>query len=161
MKLNWKRWWSSVDKNTHLFVKLALSILLFGLAFRFIFCQSTGFSNVADAPFVKQSVNPKPAVSIDFPENQDHFPGNDTPVSVNPKQEVSADLPKTQIPENGTQVLVNPELVDLEENRDQIPENGISGNGTQIENGTQVSVNPEQPVSGDFPENRDQVPKKE
>ncbi|CAL5429988.1 unnamed protein product [Camellia sinensis] len=145
MKLNWKRWWSSVDKNTRLLVKLALSILLFGPAFRFIFCQATGFSNVADAPFVKQSVNPKPAVSIDFPGNQDHFPGNDTPVSVNPKQEV------------------NPELVDLEENRDQIPENGaqISGNGTQIENDIQVSVNPEQPVSGDFPENTDQVPKKE
>ncbi|CAL5438664.1 unnamed protein product [Camellia sinensis] len=182
MKSNWKRWWSSVDKHTHLFVKLALSILLFGLAFRFIFSQATGFSNVADTPFIKQSVNPKPAVSIDFPENQDHFPGNDTPVSVNPKQEVSADLRNTQIPENGTLVLVNPELVDLEETRDQIPENGIqiSGNGTQvlvnpkqpvsidlqenrdqIENGTQVSVNPEQPVSGDFPENRDQVPKKE
>ncbi|GMQ01609.1 hypothetical protein CsSME_00048183 [Camellia sinensis var. sinensis] len=79
MKSSWKRWWSSVDKHTHLFVKLALSILLFGLAFRFIFSQATGFSNVADTPFIKQSVNPKPAVSIDFPENQDHFPGNDTP----------------------------------------------------------------------------------
>uniref|UniRef100_A0A5B7BGU1 Uncharacterized protein n=1 Tax=Davidia involucrata TaxID=16924 RepID=A0A5B7BGU1_DAVIN len=74
MRLNWKSWWWPLHKHNHLLVKLAVSILLVGLAFRLLFSRSNGFSNVAETPFLEKTVNPNPPVSVDFPENRDQIP---------------------------------------------------------------------------------------
>ncbi|KAA8528260.1 hypothetical protein F0562_035489 [Nyssa sinensis] len=74
MKLNWKAWWCSLHKHNHFLVKLAVSILLAGLAFRLLFSGSSGFSNVAEIPFLEKTVTPKQPVSVDFPENRDPIP---------------------------------------------------------------------------------------
>ncbi|KAI8569737.1 hypothetical protein RHMOL_Rhmol02G0300400 [Rhododendron molle] len=131
MKLNCK-WFT--EKHNHLVVKLAISVLFLGLAFRLLFSQSTGFSNVSEAPFIEQKPNPQP-VSVDFQENGNQILENGT-----------------QYQENGTQVPVNRNpntSADLQENRDH------------SDNATQVSLEPKSSGSDDVQETRDQIPGKE
>lgn len=68
MGLNWRLW--SLHKHNHLLVKVAVSILLMGLAFRLLFVHST----VPETPFVEKPVIPNPPVSEDVPEIRDPIP---------------------------------------------------------------------------------------
>ncbi|CAK9163042.1 unnamed protein product [Ilex paraguariensis] len=54
----WKSCWSSLHKRNYLPVKLGFSIFLLGLAFRLLFSQSSGFSEVSEAPFLGKIVKP-------------------------------------------------------------------------------------------------------
>ncbi|KAF5951722.1 hypothetical protein HYC85_009666 [Camellia sinensis] len=91
MKLNWKPWWWFFHKHHQLLVKLSVSILLLGLTLRLLFSKSTGFSNVAETPFIEKTMsseppvlidsspiektmNPEPQVSVDFMEDSDQIP---------------------------------------------------------------------------------------
>lgn len=127
MKLNCK-WFT--EKHNHLVVKLAISVLFLGLAFRLLFSQSTGFSNVSEAPFIEQKPNPQP-VSVDFQENGTQYQENGTQVPVNRNPNTSADLQENRDhSDNATQVSLEPKSSgsdDVQETRDQIP-----GKGTQI-----------------------------
>lgn len=68
MGLNWRLW--SLHKHNHLLVKVAVSILLMGLAFRLLFVHST----VPETPFVEKPAIPNPPVSEDVPEIRDPIP---------------------------------------------------------------------------------------
>lgn len=68
MGLNWRLW--SLHKHNQLLVKVAVSILLMGLAFRLLFVHST----VPETPFVEKPVIPNPPVSEDVPEIRDPIP---------------------------------------------------------------------------------------
>lgn len=59
--LNWRQW--SLHKHNHLLVKVAVSFLLIGLAFRLLFVHSS----VPEAPFVEKPVIPIPPVIPDPP----------------------------------------------------------------------------------------------
>lgn len=84
-------------------MKFAVSILLVGLSFRLLFSQSTtGFSKVAQNPFIDKTMSPESTFVKDF-EDRDHMP-----------------------PKVGDMDQVPPDLVDFSEARDQFP-----GTGTQ------------------------------
>lgn len=68
MGLNWRLW--SLHKHNQLLVKVAVSILLMGLAFRLLFVHST----VPETPFVEKPAIPNPPVSEDVPEIRDPIP---------------------------------------------------------------------------------------
>ncbi|CAK9143193.1 unnamed protein product [Ilex paraguariensis] len=74
MLFNWKSWWWSLHKHNYLLVKLGVSILLLGFAFRLLFSQSTGFSEVSETPFLEKTENPVAPVSDGFGENTDQIP---------------------------------------------------------------------------------------
>lgn len=64
MKANWK---TSLHKQNYLAVKVGVSILLVGLAFRLLFSRSTQFSDVSETHFLDKTMNPIiPTVSQDF-----------------------------------------------------------------------------------------------
>lgn len=130
MKLNCK-WFA--EKHHHWVVKLAISVLFLGLAFRLLFSQSTGFSNVSEAPFIEQKPNPQP-VSVDFQENGNQILENGT-----------------QYQENGTQVPVN---------RNPNTSADLQEKGDHSDNATQVSLEPKSSGSDDVQETRDQIPGK-
>ncbi|XAR70198.1 hypothetical protein NMG60_11026976 [Bertholletia excelsa] len=147
MQLNWK--WSS-EKQYPLCVKLVVSILFLGLAFRLLFYRTNAFLNVSET-----------LVSVDFQENRDRIPENGTQLSNNFNRSVSVDLDQSryeltgklnQYPENSTQASENPSVSpDLEQNKGQIDEH----------NGAHQPDNPKPSVSDSFPESRDQITKKE
>ncbi|KAG5539568.1 hypothetical protein RHGRI_019935 [Rhododendron griersonianum] len=98
MKWNWKAWWWCIRRNNYFLVKFAVSILLVGLSFRLLFSQSTsGFSKVAQNPFIDKTMSPESTFVKDF-EDRDQMP-----------------------PKVGDMDLVRPDLVDFSEARDQIP----------------------------------------
>ncbi|KAK9275089.1 hypothetical protein L1049_022348 [Liquidambar formosana] len=82
MKLNGKLW--CFHKHNHLLVKVVVSILLVGLAFRLLFFRSIGFSPVLETPLLEKTTVPEPPVSVDlvpestvpvnFPQNGDQLP---------------------------------------------------------------------------------------
>ncbi|GMJ03868.1 mannan O-acetyltransferase 1, TRICHOME BIREFRINGENCE-LIKE 23 [Hibiscus trionum] len=76
MRLNWNSW--SLNKDHHLLVKLAISILLLGFAFRLLFFSSDGFAaDFQSLMFEKQLVQEpdlKPPVPLVMPENEDQLP---------------------------------------------------------------------------------------
>lgn len=79
MKLKWKLWLSNY-KAKHFMLKLAVSILLIGLAFRFFFFRSTGISPVSETPFVAKPELPEAPtyrglpVSMNSLDNGDQIP---------------------------------------------------------------------------------------
>ncbi|KAM7494327.1 hypothetical protein LguiB_028936 [Lonicera macranthoides] len=79
MKPNWKVWSLSLHKHNYLILKLGVSILLVGLAFRLLFSRSNDFSIVTESTFLdeKTAIPRIPPVSVGFPENTDHFPRKD------------------------------------------------------------------------------------
>ncbi|XP_057511719.1 protein trichome birefringence-like 23 [Actinidia eriantha] len=114
MKLKWD--WS-LEKQKHLLAKLAVSILLVGLAFRLLFSQSTGKYRPHSQKRHSDFINPKQPVSIDLQENRGQIPDNGSQVSENPN-------PAVDFPDNGTKVSLDPKSaasVDFPENPDQIP----------------------------------------
>ncbi|XAR55121.1 hypothetical protein NMG60_11030520 [Bertholletia excelsa] len=74
MKFTRKAWWWSVHKRGQLLVKVAVSILLVGLAFRFVYPKSSGFSKIAETPFIEKTLNTEQPVSVDFQEDSDQIP---------------------------------------------------------------------------------------
>ncbi|XP_058096078.1 protein trichome birefringence-like 24 [Magnolia sinica] len=68
-RLDLNQW--SLHKQSHIFVKLAVSILLVGLAFRLFFSQSVGFSPVSDRPLVEIAVTPVPGKALEAEEDQE------------------------------------------------------------------------------------------
>lgn len=79
MKLKWKLWLSNY-KAKHFMLKLAVSILLIGLAFRFFFFRSTGISPISETPFVAKPELPEAPtyrglpVSMNSLDNGDQIP---------------------------------------------------------------------------------------
>ncbi|KAL8053963.1 hypothetical protein ABFX02_05G107400 [Erythranthe guttata] len=74
---SWKRWWESLHTHNYFAVKLGVSILLVGLAFRFFHNRSSDFSPVTETPFL---LIPPPSVfSVGTELNSDQIPlqGND------------------------------------------------------------------------------------
>lgn len=55
MKLNLKTWCHFLGKNNHLVVKLAISFVLVGLAFRLISSRSNQFPDITKTPLVETS----------------------------------------------------------------------------------------------------------
>ncbi|XP_057968589.1 protein trichome birefringence-like 23 [Malania oleifera] len=64
MKFHWKACF--VSKQNHLLAKLAVSLLLVGIAFRIVFF---GFSPVAESPFLQKDVISKQPVPVKVPES--------------------------------------------------------------------------------------------
>ncbi|XP_042481223.1 protein trichome birefringence-like 25 isoform X2 [Macadamia integrifolia] len=78
--LNWNP--RSLSKHNHAFVKLVVSILLIGLAFRLFFSDSIGFSSVDETPLLlDRTVAPETTIPVKTtsapvaaPEIEDHLP---------------------------------------------------------------------------------------
>ena len=65
MGLNWRQW--SLHKHNHLLVRVAVSLLLMGLAFRLLFVHST----VPEAPFVEKPVIASAPVILNPPVSEE------------------------------------------------------------------------------------------
>lgn len=74
MKLNLKTWWYFLGKNNQFVVKLAVSVLLVGLAFRLISSRSNQLPDITKTPFVESS-NPQASVSVPGIIEQIHHEG--------------------------------------------------------------------------------------
>ena len=76
MGVNWKSW--SLNKHHHMLVKLAVAILLVGLAFRLFVSRSKGFAIDLESPGLEkeqvQEPDLKPPVPVEIPENEDQIP---------------------------------------------------------------------------------------
>ncbi|GFP86702.1 protein trichome birefringence-like 23 [Phtheirospermum japonicum] len=55
MVYNWESWWRSLQKNNYFVLKLGVSFLLVGLAFRLLYNRSSDFSPVSQAPFLEDT----------------------------------------------------------------------------------------------------------
>ncbi|KAL0324223.1 UNVERIFIED_CONTAM: protein trichome birefringence-like 25 [Sesamum calycinum] len=72
MVYDWKSWWRAVQKNNYFVIKLGVSVLLVGLAFRLLYDRSSDLSPVPDAPFLENTrISAPPVVSVDSQENTD------------------------------------------------------------------------------------------
>ncbi|XP_052210374.1 protein trichome birefringence-like 23 [Diospyros lotus] len=92
MRPNWKALWWSIHKHNPLLAKLALSILLFGLAFRFLSTKQTEIFDVAETPrMAKANATKPPQNSLSqgdrFPKREtcDIFTGDWVPSLVGPR----------------------------------------------------------------------------
>ncbi|XP_042487665.1 protein trichome birefringence-like 25 [Macadamia integrifolia] len=65
MSLDWNPW--SLRKHNHVFVKISVSFLLMGLAFRLFFSDSIGFSSVPETPLLEKTETPEIPVKILLP----------------------------------------------------------------------------------------------
>ncbi|KAL8111436.1 protein trichome birefringence-like 23 [Apium graveolens] len=75
MKLNLKTWWYFLGKSNQFVVKLAVSVLLVGLAFRLISSRSNQFPDITKTPFVETSNSPG-SVSLPGIIEQIHHEGS-------------------------------------------------------------------------------------
>lgn len=64
---HWKSWWRSLHKNNYFIIKLGVSVLLVGLAFKLVYNRSPDFSPVTDAPFLENA-------QVVSQENTDQIP---------------------------------------------------------------------------------------
>lgn len=74
MEYHWKSWWRSLQKNNYLVIKLGVSVLLVGLAFRLLYNRSSDFPPVPGAPFLENTqISATPVISLDFQQNTDQI----------------------------------------------------------------------------------------
>ncbi|KAI3453800.1 hypothetical protein Pfo_010463 [Paulownia fortunei] len=72
---NWKSWWRSLHNHNYFVIKFGVSILLLGLAFRFLYNRSFEFSPVSDTPFLENTqISAPPVISVGSQENTDQIP---------------------------------------------------------------------------------------
>ncbi|PIN16779.1 hypothetical protein CDL12_10565 [Handroanthus impetiginosus] len=77
MMYNWKSWWRSLNKSNNFIIKLGVSVLLVGLAFRLLYNRSD-FSPVSHTPFLENAQISAPTViSVDSQENTDQIPAQE------------------------------------------------------------------------------------
>ncbi|XP_011101018.1 protein trichome birefringence-like 23 [Sesamum indicum] len=75
MVYDWKSWWRALQKNNYFVIKLGVSVLLVGLAFRLLYNRSSDISPVPGAPFLENTrISAPTVVSVDSQENIDENP---------------------------------------------------------------------------------------
>lgn len=70
MKFNLKTWWWSVRKNNQWVVKLAVALVLVGLAFSLLSSRPIQYSNITETPFLETS---QAQSSLNVPGLNDQF----------------------------------------------------------------------------------------